>query len=124
MVKRMTTKNKESTRYYSGNQEGSVCKALKAYKQANSGASKFAAGDVYNQNASLLIECKTTMTDKDSFSIKKDWLNKIVEEAKSKRFQNTCLAFSFGPESPNYYVISEKLMKFLVEKLEEENMEG
>ena len=118
------TKNKESTRYYSNNQEENVCKALKAYKQSNSGAGKFAAGDVYNQNASLLIECKTAMTNKDSFSIKKDWLSKIVEEAKSKRFQNTCLAFSFGPESSNYYVISEKLMKFLVEKLEEENMEG
>lgn len=117
------TKNKNSTRYYSDLHESSVCKALNAWKQPNSGASKFAAGDVYNKNASLLVECKTAMEDKDSFSIKKEWLYKIDEEMKSKRFQNNCLAFSFGPSSPNYYIINEKLMKFLVEKLQEDLME-
>ena len=115
------TKNKEATRYYSSQHETSVCKALNARKQPNSGASIFAAGDVYNTNASLLVECKTAMTDKESFSIKKEWLDKIKEEMREKRFQNNCLAFSFGPNSPNYYIIDEKLMKFLTEKLEEEN---
>lgn len=113
------TKNKDATRYYSSMQEASVCKALDAWKQPNSGASLFAAGDVYNKDASLLIECKTAVTDKESFSIKKEWLDKITEEMKAKRFHNNCLAFSFGPSSPNYYIISEKLMKFLVEKLKE-----
>ena len=114
------TQNKNATRYYSSQQESSVCKALNAWKQPNSGASKFAAGDVYNKDASLLVECKTAMTDKDSFSIKKEWLDKIKEEMKAKRFSNNCLAFSFGPSSPNYYIIDEKLMKYLVEKLKEE----
>lgn len=35
------------------------------------------------------------------------------------RLDNSCIAFNFGPDQPNYYVINEKLMKFLVEKLEE-----
>ena len=34
---------------------------------------------LYNAE-SLLIECKTCMTDKDSFSIKKDWIIKNREE--------------------------------------------
>lgn len=118
------TKNKEATRYYSSQHESSVCRALGAWKQPNSGASLFAAGDVYNKDASLLVECKTAMTDKESFSIKKEWLEKINEERKSKRFQNSCLAFSFGPNSPNFYIIDEKLMKFLVEKLQEDLMEN
>ena len=117
----MATKNKESTRYYSNIQEERVAKMLNAYRQSNSGASTFAAGDVYNKRASILIECKTYMTDKSSFSIKKEWLIKNREEAKSKRLSNNCLAFSFGPdEAEDYFIIDKKLMKFLIEKLEEE----
>lgn len=112
--------NTESTRYYSDKHEKSVCKALNAYQQANSGAGKFRKGDVYNSKASLLIECKTCMTDKSSFSIKQDWILKNKDEAFSQRLSNSCVAFNFGPDKPNYYCIDEKLMKFLVEKLEED----
>ena len=117
----MSTKNKNSTRYYSNAQEEKVTKMLNAYRQPNSGASLFSAGDVYNKEASILVECKTTTTNKESFSIKKEWLLKNKEEAKSKRLLNSCLAFSFGPdEKETYFIIDEKLMKFLIEKLEEE----
>ena len=122
MGNQMPTKNKESTRYYSNQQETQVCKILNAVKQANSGAGKFAAGDCYNKSASLLIECKTCMTEKDSISIKKEWIEKLEEERKIKRLANKMLAFSFGPESKNYFVIDEKLASFLIEKLEEENI--
>lgn len=115
----MATKNKKSTRYYSDQQETKICKILNATKQANSGAGRFAAGDCINKNASLLIECKTCMTDKDSFSIKKEWLDKIEEERKTKRVNNSILAFSFGPSSSNYFIINEKLAKWLIEDLEE-----
>ena len=112
--------NTESTRYYSDKHEKSVCKALNAYQQSNSGAGKFRKGDVYNSKASLLIECKTCMTDKSSFSIKQDWILKNKDEAFSQRLSNSCVAFNFGPDKPNYYCIDEKLMKSLVEKLEED----
>lgn len=118
----MATKNTNSTRYYSNIQEEKVAKTLNAYRQSNSGASKFVAGDVWNEKASLLVECKTCMTDKNSFSIKKEWIVKNRDEAKSKRLSNSCLAFNFGPnEKENFFVIDEKLMRFLVEKLEEDN---
>ena len=117
------TKNKDATRYVSNLQEQSVCKALHANQTSNSGANKFRKGDAFNKKASLLIECKTCMKDKDSFSIKREWIDKNTLEAFTQRLENTCVAFSFGPESPNYYVINEKLMKFLVEKLEEYYLE-
>ena len=60
------------------------------------------------------------MTDKSSFSIKQDWILKNKDEAFSQRLSNSCVAFNFGPDKPNYYCIDEKLMKFLVEKLEED----
>ena len=117
----MTNKNKESTRYYSDAQEKSVCKVTNSKQQPNSGASMFRKGDVVNKTASMLTECKTTMTDKDSFSIKKDWITKNREERFSQRLSNSCIAFSFGPGQENFFVIDEKLMKFLIEKLEEDN---
>lgn len=115
------TSNKEATRYYSDLHEKSVCKALGASQTANSGAGKWSKGDCVKRNASLLIECKTTMSEKQSVSIKKEWIDKNREEAFSNRLDNNCLCINFGPGSDNYYVISEKLMKFLVQKLEEEN---
>lgn len=114
-------KNKESTRYFSTLQENDVCDKLNATRQSNSGAGHFRKGDVINYKASLLLECKTVVKEKDSFSIKKDWIAKNKEEAFTQRVFNGCIAFNFGPNQENYFVIDEKLMKFLVEKLEEEN---
>ena len=114
------SKNKESTRYFSDLQEKSVCKALNGTQVSNSGAGKFTKGDVIVKQASLLCECKCQMTEKDSYSVKKEVLIKNKEEAFANRLSNSCLCFNFGPESDNYYVISEKLMKYLVEKLAED----
>lgn len=113
-------KNKESTRYFSTQQEYDICNKLNATRQPNSGASMFRKGDCINYDASILFECKTSTSDKESFSIKKDWILKNKEEAFTQRVANSCIAFNFGPNQPNYFVINESLMKFLVEKLEEE----
>ncbi len=112
-------KNTESTRYYSDKQEKSVCKLLGANQSPNSGAGKFRKGDVFTE--SFLIECKTCMKDKDSFSIKKDWIIKNKAEAFTQRKSNQAIAFNFGPDQENYFVINEKLMKYLIEKLREED---
>ena len=115
------TKNKECTRYYSSNQESYIAKLLDGSVRANSGATLFAKGDVINKEASLLVECKTCVKDKESFSIKKDWLVKNKEEAFANRLSNNCIAFNFGPNQENYFIINEKLMKYLIDKLTEED---
>ena len=114
------TKNQNSTRFYSGNHEQSVCNALGGTLTSNSGASIFSGGDVTIKGASLLIECKTSMSEKNSFSIKKEWIEKNEKEKFATRMSNQALCFNFGPDKENYYVINERLMKFLVEKLKEE----
>lgn len=119
------TKNKEATRYYSSLQEQSVCKAVKGIRTPNSGAGDFSKGDVVNKEASILFECKTTTSNKDSFNVKREWMEKVEEERKLKRMNSSCVVINFGPDAPynkNYYIINERLMKFLVEKLEEEEM--
>lgn len=109
------------TKYYSQLQEHYLAKKLNGTLTPASGASKFSKGDIKIKNASLLVECKTTTTEKTSFSIKKEWLEKIKEEAKIQQLENSVLAFSFTPEgTENYFVISEKLMCYLINKLEED----
>ena len=115
-----TPKNKESTRYFSDLQEKSVCKELGANQVINSGAGKFRKGDVIQKESSFLIECKTCTSDKDSFSIKKEWIKKNKEERYTQRLSNSCIAFNFGPNQENYYIIDSTLMKYLIEKLSEE----
>jgi hypothetical protein len=110
-----------TTRWFSDIQEKSVCKLLGSQQVSNSGAGSFRKGDCVHRSASLLIECKTVVTEKESVSIKKEWLTKNKEEAFTQRLSNGVIAFNFGPNQPNYFVIDEKMMKFLTEKLEEEN---
>lgn len=110
-----------STREFSDKHEKSVCKLLSAEQVSNSGAGRFKKGDCVQKDASLLIECKTVMTDKDSVSIRKDWIIKNKEESFENRLDNSCIAFNFGPGQDSYFVIDQKLMKFLTEKLIEEN---
>ena len=68
------TCNKNSTRYFSSRQEKRVAKAVNGKTVSNSGAPLFVAGDVRTND--FLIECKTCTTEKKSFSIHKEWLEK------------------------------------------------
>ena len=113
------TKNKDCTRAYSDIQETSVCNIINGQKTLSSGSTHFQKGDVVNKAASLLCECKTVMSEKDSFSIKIEWIEKNKQEMKAIRLFNSCVAFNFKPNGENYFVIDEKLMRFLVKKLEE-----
>lgn len=109
------TYNKNSTRYYSSKQEKKVAKTLNGRVQPNSGASKFYKGDLV-VGQEWLLECKTCITDKQSFSIKKEWLEKLEEERFAMRKSNMALAFNFGPEQEMYYVVTEKTFKQLVKE--------
>ena len=115
----MATKNKQSTRYFSNQHETSICKALDGRRQSNSGAGDFAKGDIIIDRADMLIEAKTCMKENESFSVKKLWFEKNKQEAFAVRKSNHAVCFNFGPDQPNYYIINEKLMKFLCDKLEE-----
>ena len=126
LIRNLAQRNKEDgsskkpTRSYSKKQEDQVAKKFNGNRTLNSGATPFQKGDVTLEK--FLIECKTKMTPSESISIKKEWIEKNKEESFSLRLSNQTICFNFGPQQPNYYVINEKLMKFLVEKLEEEEM--
>lgn len=109
--------NKNSTRYFSSKQENQIAKKLNGKCQANSGATLFNKGDIITDN--WLIEAKTTLTDKQSFSIKQEWLNKLKQEAFSMNKEYYALAFNFGPDNSNYYIIDERIMQKIVKIIKE-----
>lgn len=115
------TYNKNSTRYYSGRQEKQIAKIIGGKTTANSGAATFAAGDVESNN--VLVECKTCKTEKQSFSIKKEWLDKLEEEAFSVNKQYCALAFNYGPDTDNYFILNERAFKQFLDFINTTNNE-
>ena len=90
------------TRFYSNKQEKAVAKTIKGKQQSNSGATTFQKGDVITDD--WLVECKTSVTEKKSFSIKKEWLEKNKEEAFAMGKHQNALCFDFG-DGVRYYII-------------------
>jgi len=107
---------KKPTRYYSDRQEKRTAKKLGAKVQTSSGSSDFLKGDVVSDTC--LIECKTCITEKKSFSIKKEWLEKVDEQCYAMGKRYPILAFDFG-DGENYYVLPESVMKKFIEYLNE-----
>jgi len=99
------------TRYFSKRQEDAVAKSVGGRTTPNSGATMFAPGDVSNDK--YLIECKTKMKKSKSISIQEDWLVKLKEEAIFAGKEHEALFFNFGPDEPNYVIISEDLFNML-----------
>lgn len=91
------------TRFYSRKQEVSASKLLGVKTQSNSGATPFAKGDLIGKNC--LLECKTLTKCQKSMTIKKDWLDKLKDEAFSMNRQFHGLIFNFGPNTKNYITI-------------------
>lgn len=107
---------KKPTRYFSKKQETAVAAAVGAKVVANSGATPYNKGDVTDQN--WLIECKTCVKDQESFSVKKSWFTKNLEESIYMKKDHTAVVFSFGPNSKNYYIVDEPTFQRMKELLD------
>lgn len=105
------------TRYYSKRQEDAVAKKFSGNRVKNSGATKFAPGDVLTDQ--FLIECKTKMTDSETITIHKSWLEKIQKEALFAGKPYQALLFNFGPDQANYAIIDSQLFEELLHHLME-----
>lgn len=115
--------NKNSTRYFSNNQEKKVAKAIGGRKTANSGATPFYKGDVTTDD--FLIECKTKMSNSNSISIKKEWMDKLEEEAFAMGKNYFALCFDFGPrDNMRYYIVTEREFQLLQEAIKDEQNAG
>ena len=110
--------NQLSGKNCSSKQEKQIAKMVGGWTQSNSGGTRFGGGDVHT--ATMLIEAKTPTTEKSTFSIKKEWLDKAREQAFEQNKTSYALAFRFGPDEPDFFVIDAKLFKELINYLEED----
>lgn len=115
LLEKKSEEGKKPTRYYSKKQEDMVAEAIGGSRNLNSGATPFIKGDCVNDQ--WLIECKTKTKSSDSMSVKKDWIEKNKQEALFMGKHYSAVAFNFGPDEPNYYIIDEYLFQDLIEYL-------
>ena len=95
-----------TTRDFSTSQEKYLAKLLSGKVQPNSGGTKFSGGDVVTEY--FLIEAKTSTKDKKSFSIKKEWIQKAEEQAFEQNKKESVVAFNFGPNGENFFILNEQ----------------
>ena len=107
-----------TTRDVSSFHEKNVAKAIGGHRTANSGATAFSKGDVVTKDA--IIECKTKMSECNSFSVQKEWLKTLERERVEMGKSCSALALSFDSGKTSYYIITERMMKLLLEKVAED----
>ena len=96
-----------TTRYFSDKQEKHIAKVTGGRVQSNSGGTKFGGGDVHTDK--FLIEAKTPEIERKSFTIMKEWLEKMKEQAFEQGKEEAVLAFRFSPEDKtDMYVLNEQ----------------
>lgn len=110
------TKNQNATRYVSTKQEKAISKELGINRTPNSGATAYYKGDLADEK--WLIEAKTCMEAKKSFSIKKQWLDTLKEEMYGSNKEYRALCFDFGDEKDRYYILDENTFKYVKELLD------
>lgn len=108
----------KSTRDASSKQEKAIAKSLNARRTSNSGATKFDKGDLY-VGQEWLIEAKTCMQPKKSFSIKQEWLQKMKEEQFATNKMYSALCFDFGDNRNRYYIVEEQVFKNVIQEFKD-----
>lgn len=98
-------------------QEDAVAKATGGKRTPNSGATDFGGKSDVDITNLFNIECKTKTSNSESISIKKEWLLKNKREATFDGNPYSAIAFNFGPDSNNYYIIEEYLFLELLDHL-------
>lgn len=111
-VTREKAGQKAPTRKASSAQERAIAKATGGKRTPNSGATDFGGkGDVVTKR--FVLEAKTKMSKSKSISLKREWFDKLAEEATFSGKPYSALVFNFGPGEKNHYVIDEDLFVVL-----------
>ena len=112
---------KTPTRTFSKAQEKTVAKKTGGKTNPNSGATDFGGKADVDVGHLISIECKTKTTPSKSMSIKKEWLDKLRQEMVFDGNKYCSLAFNFGPNEENYFIIDENMFIIICEVLKNES---
>lgn len=92
-------------------QENRVANLFNGKRTPQSGAGKWRHGDVLSDN--FLVECKTSLTPKPSYSIKKDILDKADRQRREMMKPFYAQAFTFGDDE-DFFILPTKSMLYLI----------
>ena len=90
-------------------QEERIAKLFNTTPTPRSGGGNWKKGDVLSEN--YLIECKTSVTPKLTYSVKKLDLDKAKHEARQMRKENSILSFTIGENFEDYFIVDTKFIK-------------
>lgn len=93
-------------------QEKEVAKSIGGQVQIASGGLSHNAGDVIKDN--WFFECKTVVSEKNSYSIKKSVIDKAKEQCFEQMKDYWALVFRFAPKDKDYYVIDSDTFKHII----------
>lgn len=94
-------------------QENRIAKLFKASPTPQSGGGKWKKGDILS--ADYLIECKTTVEPKLTYSVKKSDIDKARHESREMGKKNFIFAFTMGENFDDYFVVDDKFMRDYLE---------
>lgn len=101
----------QETKRVSLNQEERVARLFLGKRTPQSGGGKWKKGDVLSED--FLVECKTSVTPRTSYSVNRKILDKANEERREMNKPFYALAFTFGTEE-DFFVVDTKTMKYLL----------
>lgn len=101
----------QETKKVSIKQEERVARLFSGNRTPQSGGGKWKKGDVLSED--FLIECKTTLSVRTSYSVSRSILDKADEERREMNKPFYALAFTFGTEE-DFFVVDTKAMKYLL----------
>lgn len=102
-------------------QEERVARLFNGKRTPQSGGGRFVLGDVLAED--FFVECKTSVTVKDSYSVKREILNKADEQRREMGKEFYVLAFSFG-DGEDFFVLNKKAMNRFISLQEEAAKQG
>lgn len=92
-------------------QEERIAKLFSGARTTQSGGGKWKKGDVLSD--SFLIECKTTVTEKTAYSIKKEVLDKADSQRREMMLPFYAQAFTFGDDK-DFIILPANAMRHLL----------
>lgn len=107
----------QETKKVSIAQEERVARLFNGKRTPQSGGGKWIKGDVVSND--FIVECKTSLTPSNSYSVKKSILDKINEERREMGKSFYALAFTFGDDK-DFFVIDKRTMEFFLQSLQNE----
>lgn len=97
-------------------QENRIARMFGGKRTPQSGGGKFVLGDVISDE--FLVECKTTITERETYPVRKEVLRKADEQRKEMGKEFYALAFTFGTDE-DFFVLDRRTMRYLLSCMEE-----